>query len=134
MAVVPSPDTMRTSSTCAEDKAARSAASGAPTFHTLCRQARVMCQEPGLRMHSGPSRSSRTPSASVPPTALARAVPSAAPGTPQPRPQTVRFWPNTVISRVGLMRKKLKMMSSAQVKMLMRPGVSASPVERSMAA
>lgn len=65
---------------------------------------------------------------------MASAVPSAAPGTPQPRPQTVRFWPNTVISRVGLMRKKLKMMSSTQVKMLMRPGVSASPVERSMAA
>ena len=56
------------------------------------------------------------------------------PFTPQPRPQTVRFWPNTVISRVGLMRKKLKMMSSTQANTLIRPGVRASPVERSMAA
>ena len=34
----------------------------------------------------------------------------------------------------GVDEEKLKMMSSTQVKMLMRPGVSASPVERSMAA
>ena len=47
---------MRTSSTCADDSAARSAASGAPTFHRFCRQAFVMRQEPGRRMHSTPSR------------------------------------------------------------------------------
>ena len=132
MAVVPRPDTMRMSSTCAEERAARSAASGVPTFQRFCRQALVICQEPGLRMHSGPSRSSSSASVSVPLMAVAKAVPSAAPGTPQPRPHTVMVRPSTVICRVGLMRKKLKITSSTQVNTLIRPGVRASPQERSM--
>ena len=40
--------------------------------------------------------------------------------------------PSTVICRVGLMRKKLKITSSTQVNTLIRPGVRASPQERSM--
>ena len=91
-----------------------------------------MRQEPGLRMHSGPSRSSRMARVSTPLTMVARAVPSAAPGTPRPAPQTVTPWPNSSICRVGLMRKKLKITSSTQVSTLMRPGVRASPAERSM--
>ena len=104
MAVVPSPDTMRTSSTCADDSAARSAASGAPTFHRFCRQAFVMRQEPGRRMHSTPSRNSSSARASRPPTTLDSAVPSAAPGTPQPKPNTVMLCPASRMVRVGLMR------------------------------
>ena len=48
MATVPSPDTMRTSTTCAEERAARSAASGAPTRQRLSRQARVDLPGAGL--------------------------------------------------------------------------------------
>ena len=81
-------------------------------------------------MHSGPSRNSRMARVSTPLIAVARAVPSAAPGTPQPRPQTVIVRPNTTISRVGLMRQKLKITSSTQVSTLIRPGVRASPEER----
>ena len=92
-----------------------------------------MRQLPGFRMQSGPSRSSRTPSASRPPTTVERAVPSAAPGTERPAPQTVTLWPNSTSCRVGLMRKKLNTTSSAQTSTLMRPGVRASPVARSMA-
>ena len=66
--------------------------------------------------------------ASRPPTTVARAVPRAAPGTPSPAPQTVM--PHSV--RVGLMRKKLKITSRTQVNTLIRPGVRASPQERSM--
>ena len=134
MATVPSPDTMRTSTTCAEERAARSAASGAPTRQRLSRQARVIFQEPGFRMQRGPSRSSRMASASSPPITLERAVPSAAPGTPSPAPQTVTRVPKRVSVRVGLMRKKLNTTSSPQTRTLMRPGVRASPVARSMAA
>ena len=50
----------------------------------------------------------------------------------QPRPHTVMVRPSTVICRVGLMRKKLKITSSTQVNTLIRPGVRASPQERSM--
>ena len=66
--------------------------------------------------------------ASRPPTTVARAVPRAAPGTPSPAPQTVM--PHSV--RVGLMRKKLNTTSSTQTSTLMRPGVRASPLARSM--
>jgi len=59
MATVPRPETIRTSSTCADERAARSAASGVPTRQRLRRQAEVMRQLPGFRMQSGPSRSSR---------------------------------------------------------------------------
>ena len=83
-------------------------------------------------MQSTPSRNSSRDSASTPPTALASAVPSAAPGTPQPRPHTDTSCPKSTSVRLGLMRKKLKIMSSTQVSTLMRPGVRASPVERSM--
>ena len=52
-------------------------------------------------MHSGPSRSRRMARVSTPLIAVARVVPSAAPGTPQPRPQTVIVRPNTTISPVS---------------------------------
>ena len=84
-------------------------------------------------MASGLSRSRSTASAASPLIMVARAVPSAAPGTPQPKPNIVTVWPNSSISRVGLMRKKLKKMSSTQTSTLMRLGVRASPVARSMA-
>ena len=133
MATVPRPETIRTSSTCADERAARSAASGVPTRQRLRRQAEVMRQLPGFRMQSGPSRSSRTPSASRPPMVVESAVPSAAPGTSRPAPQTVTLWPKSCICRVGLMRKKLNTTSSTQTSTLIRLGVRASPVARSMA-
>ena len=92
----------------------------------------MIFQEPGLRMHKGPSRSSKKPRAHKPPMAVARAVPKAAPGTPHPAPHTVKERPATTMVRVGLIKKKLKTMSSRQVATLIRPGVRASPVERSM--
>ena len=85
-------------------------------------------------MQRGPSRSSRMASASSPPITLERAVPSAAPETPSPAPQTVTRVPKRGSVRVGLMRKKLNTTSSPQTRTLMRPGVRASPVARSMAA
>ena len=133
MATVPRPETIRTRSTCAEERAARSAASGAPTRQRFSRHERVIFHEPGFRMQSGPSRSNKIASASSPPTTVERAVPSAAPGTPSPAPQTVKREPKRERVRVGLIRKKLNRMSSMQTSTLMRPGVSASPVARSMA-
>ena len=60
-------------------------------------------------------------------------MPSAAPGTERPAPQTVTLWSNSTSCRVGLMRKKLKTTSSTQTSKLIRLGVRASPVARSMA-
>ena len=57
-----------------------------------------------------------------------------APGTSRPAPQTVTLWPKSCICRVGLMRKKLNTTSSTQTSTLIRLGVRASPVARSMAA
>ena len=130
-------ETMRTRSTCAEERAARSAASGAPTRQRLRRQARgdaASCR--GCGWHSGlVPQQQDAPAPARPPMMVERAVPSAAPGTSEAgTPDIVTLWPNSTICRVGLMRKKLKTTSSTQTSTLMRLGVRASPVARSMAA
>ena len=84
MATVPRLETIRTRSTCAEERAARSAASGAPTRQRFSRHERVIFHEPGFRMQSGPSRSNKIASASSPPTTVERGGAQRCARHPQP--------------------------------------------------
>ncbi len=122
--------TMRTTTTCAREMAARSPARGPPTHSRFRRQERVIfrgerasgCRGAFPQQQDGQSQQAAHHSG--------QGGARAAPGTPSPAPQTVM--PHSV--RVGLMRKKLKMASSTQTNTLMRLAVRALPAARRMEA